>query len=213
MFGNPNRRALPWAGLGCPDGAQGRGRSGIMQRGRSVWNLSPRPGLRQSGGDVMRGEATTALRLGCVRVSNPGLASFLGQPWARSLNAVGVGRQQGEPGSLHGSTSFAWNRQFIDSQMVERRSETPTPDAGEDLRLQAYVLHYPSSHSSAPSAEPTALFRLTPARTPCAGDRRPKGDRPSGPSIRRGSSRRSFRWAWGTAGRTRCFPPCPPRPG
>jgi hypothetical protein len=35
--------------------------------------------------------ATTAMRLIHASGSNPGLSSFLGQPWARGLNAVGVG--------------------------------------------------------------------------------------------------------------------------
>ena len=34
--------------------------------------------------------ATTAMRLVRTLGSNPGLSSFLGQPWARGLNAVGV---------------------------------------------------------------------------------------------------------------------------
>gem|GEM_PF-6497910 len=39
-------------------------------------------------GSVM---ATTAMRLAFALRSNPGLSSFLGQPWACGLNAVGVG--------------------------------------------------------------------------------------------------------------------------
>ena len=44
--------------------------------------------------------ATTAMRLVPALGANPGLSSFLGQPWARGLNAVGVGVGVGK----------AWNR-------------------------------------------------------------------------------------------------------
>jgi hypothetical protein len=60
--------------------------------------------------------ATTAMRLVNALGANPGLSSFLGQPWARGLNAVGVGK--------------AWNPITTRLSSPRRRVSTPLALAG-----------------------------------------------------------------------------------
>jgi hypothetical protein len=119
--------------------------------------------------------ATTAMRLVNALGANPGLSSFLGQPWARCLNAVGVGR--------------AWNPITTRLSSPRRRVSMPLALAGHGTG----GVKRPTS----PAAIPATLRETTPcllrvfassrevsALTPWATVFRPSGPEAPGHEVR-----------------------------